>query len=40
MEMVALFPLAAAGVAHLIWLFGSGLGLALLVFVVLKVFGK
>lgn len=33
-------PLAAAGWAFLIWLFGGGFGLALLVFLVLKVLGK
>ena len=32
-------PLAAAGWAFLVWLFGGGLGLALLVFIVLKVLG-
>lgn len=41
MEMLALMvPLAAAGWAFLVWLFGGGLGLAALVFVVLKLFGK
>jgi hypothetical protein len=33
-------PLAAAGWAFLVWLFGGGLGLALLVFLVLKMLGK
>jgi hypothetical protein len=31
---------AAAGWAFLTWLFGGGIGLALVVFVVLKMFGK
>ena len=30
---------AAAGWAFLVWLFGGGIGLALLVFVLLKMFG-
>lgn len=33
-------PLAAAGWAFLVWLFGGGFGLALIVFFVLKVLGK
>lgn len=40
MDIVALFPLAAAGWAFLVWLLGGGLGLALLVFIVLKFLGK
>jgi hypothetical protein len=32
--------IAAAGPAFLVWLFGGGFGLALLVFIVLKVIGK
>ncbi len=32
-------PLAAAGWAFLVWLFGGGLGLAILVFIVLKLLG-
>ena len=45
MELLALtlatiFPLAAAGWAFLVWLFGGGLGLAILVFIVLKMLGK
>ena len=32
--------LAAAGPAFLVWLFGGGLGLSLLVFVLLKASGK
>lgn len=38
--MLELYPLAAAGWAFLVWLFGGGLGLALLVFLVLKMLGK
>lgn len=41
METLALMvPLAAAGWAFLVWLFGGGLGLAIIVFAVLKVLGK
>lgn len=44
MELLALssmaFPLAAAGWAFLVWLFGGGFGLAVLVFIVLKVLGR
>ena len=32
--------LAAAGPAFLVWLFGGGFGLALVVFVLLKLLGK
>lgn len=32
-------PLAAAGWAFLVWLLGGGLGLAIIVFIVLKLFG-
>jgi hypothetical protein len=35
-----ILPLAAAGWAFLVWLFGGGLGLAALVFFVLKIMGK
>ncbi len=35
-----ILPMAAAGWAFLVWLFGGGFGLALLVFIVLKVLGK
>jgi hypothetical protein len=38
--MVEMMPMAAAGWAFLVWLFGGGLGLALIVFVVLKMLGK
>jgi len=34
-----MLPLAAAGWAFLVWLCGGGLGLAILVFIVLKVLG-
>jgi hypothetical protein len=37
---IAALPAAAAGWAFLVWLFGGGLGLALLVFLVLKMLGK
>jgi len=41
METLALMmPLAAAGWAFLVWLFGGGFGLALVVFIVLKLFGR
>jgi len=33
-------PMAAAGWAFLVWLFGGGLGMALVVFVVLKMLGR
>ena len=32
--------IAAAGPAFLVWLFGGGFGLALVVFVILKMMGK
>lgn len=32
--------IAAAGPAFLVWLFGGGFGLALVVFIVLKMIGK
>lgn len=35
-----LYPLAALGWAFLVWLFGGGLGLAIVVFIVLKILGK
>ena len=35
-----LLPLAAAGWAFLVWLLGGGFGLAIIVFVLLKVLGK
>ena len=38
MDMLAhALPLAAAGWAFLVWLFGGGLGLAIIVFLILKV---
>lgn len=38
-ELAMVFPMAALGGAFLVWLFGGGLGLAVLVFIVLKVIG-
>ncbi|HLL88781.1 MAG TPA: hypothetical protein VK324_05725 [Tepidisphaeraceae bacterium] len=38
-ELAMLFPMAALGWAFLVWLFGGGLGLAVLVFIVMKVLG-
>ena len=38
--MIEMLPVAAAGWAFLVWLFGGGLGLALLVFIVLKALGQ
>ena len=41
MEMLAtILPMAAAGWAALVYLCGGGFGLALVVFVVLKLLGK
>lgn len=41
METLAMMiPLAAAGWAILVWLFGGSLGLAVIVFAVLKLLGK
>jgi hypothetical protein len=41
METLAMMvPMAAAGWAFLVWLCGGGFGLALLVFIVLKVLGR
>jgi hypothetical protein len=40
MTLAMTLPLAAAGWAFLVWLCGGGFGLALVVFVVLKMFGK
>lgn len=39
-EALTILPMAAAGWAFLVWLFGGGLGLALIVFVVLKMIGQ
>lgn len=36
---LTLLPIAAAGWAFLVWIFGGGLGLAILVFIVLKILG-
>jgi hypothetical protein len=38
--MLTMLPAAAAGWAFLVWLFGGGFGLALVVFIVLKMIGK
>ena len=35
-----MIPLAAAGWAFLVWLCGGGVGLAVVVFIVLKLLGK
>jgi hypothetical protein len=35
-----ILPMAAAGWAFMVWLFGGGFGLALLVFIVLKAIGR
>lgn len=40
LELATIIPLAAAGWAFLVWLLGGGLGLAIVVFVVLKLLGK
>jgi hypothetical protein len=40
LPVAEILPLAAAGWAFLVWLFGGGLGLALVVFIVLKLLGK
>ena len=40
LPVAEILPLAAAGWAFLVWLFGGGLGLAVLVFIVLKMLGK
>jgi hypothetical protein len=38
--LAMMLPAAAAGWAFLVWLCGGGFGLALLVFIVLKVLGR
>ncbi len=40
LPVAEILPLAAAGWAFLVWLFGGGLGLAPIVFVALKLMGK
>jgi hypothetical protein len=40
LAVTEMLPLAAAGWAFLVWLFGGGLGLAVVVFIVLKLMGK
>jgi hypothetical protein len=39
-NVMMIYPVAAAGWAFLVWLLGGGFGLALLVFIVLKMLGK
>lgn len=39
-QLAMMLPMAAAGWAFLVYLFGGGLGLAVIVFIVLKVLGK
>jgi hypothetical protein len=38
--LLTMLPLAAAGWAFLVWLCGGGLGLAIIVFIVLKLIGQ
>lgn len=38
-SLLAMVTLAAAGWAFLVWLFGGGIGAAIIVFIVLKVLG-
>lgn len=40
MDPMMVLPMAAAGWAFLVWLFGGGFGLALVVFIVLKLLGQ
>jgi hypothetical protein len=40
LELATILPMAAAGWAFLVWLFGGGFGLAILVFIVLKALGR
>ena len=40
LELATIIPMAAAGWAFLVWLFGGGFGLALVVFNVLKKHGR
>ena len=40
LELAAILPMAAAGWAFLVWLLGGGLGLAIVVFIVLKMLGR
>ncbi|HEV8292026.1 MAG TPA: hypothetical protein VGP94_08880 [Tepidisphaeraceae bacterium] len=40
LELATVLPMAAAGWAFLVWLFGGGLGLAIVVFIVLKMLGR
>jgi len=38
--ITTMLPAAAAGWAFLVWLFGGGFGLAVVVFIVLKMLGR
>ena len=40
LPLAEIFPMAAAGIAFIVWLFGGGFGLALVVFVFLILLGK
>jgi hypothetical protein len=40
LELATVLPMAAAGWAFLVWLLGGGLGLAIVVFIVLKMLGR
>ncbi len=40
LELAIVLPMAAAGWAFLVWLSGGGLGLAVVVFIVLKMLGR
>jgi hypothetical protein len=40
LTVAEMLPLAAAGWAFLVWLCGGGFGLAVVVFIVLKLMGK
>jgi len=39
-DLATMLPVAAAGWAFLVWLCGGGFGLAILVFIVLKMLGR
>jgi hypothetical protein len=39
-NIVHILPVAAAGWAFLVWLCGGGFGMAIVVFIVLKLLGK
>ena len=38
--LIPMLPMAAAGWAALVWLFGGGIPLAIIVFIVLKMMGR